>query len=74
MKAYAHLCYKYCKTSIISSVRYNIREFYVSKITSIEEDNQIGDKAEKGPVTLEMDKDQGTRMMFLRARMWQVEP
>ncbi|CAF1946960.1 unnamed protein product [Brassica oleracea] len=33
-----------------------------------EEDNQIGDKEEKGPVTLEMDKEPGARMMLFKSQ------
>ncbi|CAN7076027.1 unnamed protein product [Brassica oleracea var. botrytis] len=33
-----------------------------------EEDNQIGDKEDKGPVTLEMDKEQGARMMLFKSQ------
>ncbi|KAH0866986.1 LOW QUALITY PROTEIN: hypothetical protein HID58_074008, partial [Brassica napus] len=37
-------------------------------IENAEEDNQIGYKEAKGPVTLEMDKEQGARMMLFKSQ------
>ncbi|KAG2266984.1 hypothetical protein Bca52824_074063 [Brassica carinata] len=46
----------------------DVRRFLDVLSENAEEDNQIGDKEEKGPVTLEMDKEQGARMMLFKSQ------